>query len=80
MEPPPNPSYLQEPITAPVEGGDDGGVDVAAVEALEGSAWFELGEKPPQKKKPPQILRGGLRNEDGAPPEPETPPPPKVPT
>lgn len=33
---PPAPRYLQQPVAAAVEGGDDGGVDVAAVEALGG--------------------------------------------
>lgn len=40
------PRYLQQPVAAAVEGGHDGGVDVAAVEALSGDST-DWGALPP---------------------------------
>ena len=38
-------SYLEQPVAPTVEGGDDGGVDVAAIQTLEGRETVEQERK-----------------------------------
>lgn len=44
-------SYLEQPVAPTVEGGDDGGVYVAAIQTLEGSETVEEERKEGQGKK-----------------------------
>lgn len=50
------PRYLQQPVAAAVEGGDDGRVDVAAIEALGGQ--HRLGDPATSMRTPKQTLGG----------------------
>lgn len=42
-------SYLEQPIAPTVEGGDDGGVDVAAIQTLKGRKTVEEERKRDRK-------------------------------
>lgn len=54
------PRYLQQPVAAAVEGGDDGRVDVAAIEALGGQ--HRLGDPATSMRTPKQTLGGSPKD------------------